>query len=151
MTYGTALRAIAECRTRGLIVKRPRTPTGKSFSLHPSPQLLHAWQEYARRARSLLAASFNVNESPSTQSDYFFGASYGQRGVLPLQPALDSKLQLSGDLRVLVHADPTFMAMHALKKHFQYIFGTGIQNSRAVDRPAARRDSRKRPPQAVTL
>ena len=52
-----------------------------------------------------------------------------------MQPALDNKLHLSGDLRVLVHADPTFMAMHALKKHFQNIFGTGIQTrALSIDR-----------------
>ncbi|MCP4381789.1 MAG: extracellular solute-binding protein [Hyphomicrobiales bacterium] len=135
MSYGTALRAIAACQARGLIVKRPRTPTGKSFSLHPSPRLLHRWQDYARRTRSLLAATFDPHQSNRTQSDYFFGASYSEGSVLPLQSALDRKLHLSSDLRVLVHADPTFMAMHTLKKHFQYIFGTGIQiRALSIDR-----------------
>ena len=135
MSYGTALRAIADCQARDLIVKRPRTPTGKSFSLHPSPMLLNRWQEFARRTRSLFAANFDAGNSPLTASGYFFGASYSERSVLPLQAALDSKLYLSGDLRVLVHADPTFMAMHALKKHFQNIFGTGIQNrALSIDR-----------------
>jgi len=135
MSYGTALRAIADCQARDLIVKRPRTPTGKSFSLHPSPMLLNRWQEFARRTRSLFAANFDAGNSSLTASGYFFGASYSERSVLPLQAALDNKLYLSGDLRVLVHADPTFMAMHALKKHFQNIFGTGIQNrALSIDR-----------------
>jgi len=135
MSYGTALRAIADCQARDLIVKRPRTPTGKSFSLHPSPMLLNRWQEFARRTRSLFAANFDAGNSALTASGYFFGSSYSERSVLPLQAALDNKLYLSGDLRVLVHADPTFMAMHALKKHFQNIFGTGIQNrALSIDR-----------------
>lgn len=135
MSYGTALRAISGCESRGLIVKRPRTSTGKSFSLHPSPDLLHRWQEFARRTRSLLAANVDPHGSDPAQSDYFFGASYGEGNVLPLQPALDARLHLSSNLRVLVHADPTFMAMHALKKHFQYIFGVGIQiRALSIDR-----------------
>ncbi len=135
MSYGTALRAIADCQARDLIVKRPRTPSGKSFSLHPSALLLSRWQEFVRRTRSLLAASFDGGSFVLTPADYFFGASYSDSGVLPLQPALDNRLHLSGDLRVLVHADPTFMAMHALKKHFQNIFGTGIQNrALSIDR-----------------
>lgn len=135
MSYGTALRAIADCQARNLIVKRPRTPTGKSFSLHPSSLLLTQWQEFARRARSLLAANFDVDNAAVVPSGYFFGASYSEGNVIPPQPALENKLHISGDLRVLVHADPTFMAMHALKKHFQNIFGTGIQTrALSIDR-----------------
>jgi multiple sugar transport system substrate-binding protein len=134
LSYGTALRAIADCQTRGLIVKRPRTPTGKSFSLHPSSRLLDRWQEFARRTRSLLAANFSADKS-ALMPHYFLGSSYSDASVLPLQPVLDSKLHLTGDLRVLVHADPTFMAMHALKKHFQNVFGTGIQiRALSIDR-----------------
>lgn len=134
LSYGTALRAIADCQSRGLIVKRPRTPTGKTFSLHPSPVLLDRWQEFARRTRSMLAANFSADKS-ALMPHYFLGSSYSDASVLPLQPVLDSKLHLTGDLRVLVHADPTFMAMHALKKHFQNVFGTGIQiRALSIDR-----------------
>ncbi len=45
MSYGTALRAINSMEQKGLIVKRPRTITGKSFSLHPSEKILHEWSQ----------------------------------------------------------------------------------------------------------
>jgi multiple sugar transport system substrate-binding protein len=134
LSYSTALRAIADCQERGLILKRPRTATGKSFSLQPSPALLDRWQEFARRTRSLLASNYDADKS-ANMPPYFFGASYSDGNVLPLQPVLDTKLHLPGDLRVLVHADPTFMAMSALKRHFQNIFGTGIQiRALSIDR-----------------
>lgn len=34
--YGTAIRAINAIEGRGLLIRRPRTKTGKSFSLHPT-------------------------------------------------------------------------------------------------------------------
>ncbi|MGI9503509.1 MAG: sugar ABC transporter, partial [Geminicoccaceae bacterium] len=53
LSYGTAMRGIDSLVERGLIIKRPRTSTGKSFSLHPAEKMLLEWQELARRSHSL--------------------------------------------------------------------------------------------------
>ena len=132
MSYGTALRAINSLIERGLIVRRPRTTTGKSFSLHPTELQVREWQELARRVASLLDTSLNLNGGASfCESDYFFGASYTRGNVLAPPSILNNKLSISNDLRILVHADPTFMAMHVLKKQLETIFGVGIK-SRAL-------------------
>ena len=47
------------------------------------------------------------------------------------QPVLTSKLALRRSLRTLVHADPTFMAMNGLRRHFEMMFGVQIA-SRAL-------------------
>jgi multiple sugar transport system substrate-binding protein len=132
LSYGTAVRAINGIENRGMIIRRPRTITGKSYSLHPSDKMIHEWQEYSRRINSLIGTTigFNFNGSIGT-SDYFYGASYGQGQVLPPPSVLESKLLLNRDLRLLVHADPTFMAMNVLKKQFESVFGVSI-NSRAL-------------------
>ncbi|CAN0516015.1 unnamed protein product, partial [Scytosiphon promiscuus] len=67
----------------------------------------------------------------SQGSDYVFGAAYSQGSVLPPPSIRGSKLSISNDLRSLVHADPTFMAMNVLKKQFETIFGVGVR-SRAL-------------------
>ena len=135
LSYGTALRTIKDCEARGLIVKRPRTRTGKTSSLHPTNTLLEQWQEFARRTRSILNSSFGGEFSPSEGSAYYFGSSYAAGNILPVQAALHHKLQLSGDLRLLAHADPTFMAMNALKRQFQTIFGVGVRGrALSIDR-----------------
>ena len=132
LTYGTAMRGIDSMIERSLIIRRPRTSTGKSFSLHPSEKLLTEWQELARRSQSLLGGAFSADPNQSSDTnDYFFGASYASGSVLPPPSILDAKLPIHKDLRLLVHADPTFMAMHALKKQFETIFGVGIK-SRAL-------------------
>ena len=130
--YGTAIRAIKAIEERGLIVRRPRTKTGKSFSLHPSDKLITEWQEYARRVRGAIGATLGVNAAGKGGiGDYFFGASYGDSQTIPPPTPLQSKLSLQSDLRVLVHADPTFMAMNVLKRQFEGLFGVGI-SSRAL-------------------
>ncbi len=132
LSYGTAIRAINGIEERELIIRRPRTATGKSYSLHPSDKLIREWQEFARRVGSLMGSTIGLNAGGSnTNSDYFFGASYRQGQVLPPPSVLEAKLPLQRDLRLLVHADPTFMAMHVLKKQFESMFGVGI-HSRAL-------------------
>ena len=132
LSYGTTMRAIEAIEKRGLLVRRPRTPTGKSFSLHPSDKLICEWQELARRARSLVGGRIGAAPAGGEYDrDYFFGASYGDGNVLPPPSVMLTPLPIGRDLRLLVHADPTFMAMHVLKKQFESIFGVGIR-SRAL-------------------
>ena len=112
--------------------RRPRTSSGKSYSLHPSDKLIREWQEYARRVHALVTSTIGLNDTGvGPAQDYFFGASYNQGSVIPPSGVLASKLPLQRDLRILVHADPTFMAMHVLKKQFEAIFGVTIK-SRAL-------------------
>jgi len=132
LSYGTSIRAISSIEDRGLLVRRSRTDTGKSFSLHPSEKLILEWQEYARRVHSLLDSTIGLSSKLGQKSsDYFYGSSYNSGSILSPPSVLSSKLSLNKQLRILVHADPTFMAMHVLKKQFESILGVPIQ-SRAL-------------------
>lgn len=119
---GTAHRMIEAMVDDGMIAKRPRSRSGKTFSLHPSPKLIRNWLDYVRRTKSLLGTAFGLAEG----MDYFFGASYLSAGTIPPLPVMQDKLSLPGKLRVLIHADPTFMAMQKLKRQFEMHFGVDI-------------------------
>lgn len=54
--YTTAVRRIDHMLDEGLLVKRPRTSTGKSFALHPSAELVSRFDTYARSIERLLTA-----------------------------------------------------------------------------------------------
>ena len=130
--YGTAIRAIRSIEERGLLIRRPRTRTGKSFSLHPSVKLIDEWQEYARRIRGAIGGTLDVGGSGQTEiGDYYFGASYARSNTIPPPTPFATKLKLRRGLRVLAHADPTFMAINVLKRQFESLFGIRI-NSRAL-------------------
>jgi multiple sugar transport system substrate-binding protein len=130
LSYGTAIRTIDAMLKRGFIVKRAKTDTDRSFSLHPSLDLLARWQKFARIAEDLVRAQFALEPAggrflrskPSPRPD---------SSVVPPLPVLNTKLPLGRALRVLVHADPTFMAMNALRKHFEMVLGVPI-TSRAL-------------------
>jgi multiple sugar transport system substrate-binding protein len=132
MTYGTAMRALEGIETRSLVLRRPRTSTGKSYSLHPSEKLMTEWQELSRRLTSLVGArKHSSSKDKLMENEYFFGSSYANSQVLAPPSPLTTKLPINKGLRRLVHADPTFMAMNALKKQFESIFGVDI-HSRAL-------------------
>lgn len=128
---GTAHRMIENMVARGLIQRRPRTASGKTFSLHPSPELFRQWLEYARRMKSLVGTAFGLPGG----TDYFFGASYLSGSIIPPLPVMREKLKLGGALRLLLHADPAFLAMQKVKQQFEVHFGVPIEvRALSIDR-----------------
>ena len=128
LTYGTAMRTIEDLLKRGFVVKRAKTDTDRSFSLHPSRDLLARWQDFSRLAEELVRQFSSETTSHSVPRPR--SAKPDPRLVPPL-PVLNIKLPLGRALRVLVHADPTFMAMNTLRRHFEIILGVPI-TSRAL-------------------
>ena len=134
LTYGTAMRAIEFMLADGMIVKRPKTTTGKSFSLHPSEELLARWQRFTWQYNefSRLNLEPSIAESgrkPRTRSREEIGA------ILSPPAVLTTKLPLRQGLRVLVHADPTFMAMRSFKRQQEMMLGVPIASKAlSIDR-----------------
>ncbi|PQO22270.1 sugar ABC transporter substrate-binding protein [Rhodobacteraceae bacterium WD3A24] len=132
--YATALRRLGEMVDHGLVEYRPRTKSGRSFSLHPSPRLLDAWMRLSGRMRRITAQAFGVNDTAEAR-DYYFGGSYLAAHSIQPPQVLPEPLTLQGGLRILVHGDPTFMVMETLKRQFEQIIGTKIhQRAFSIDR-----------------
>ena len=128
LSYGTALRTIDDLVRRGLIVRRERTFSGRSQSLHPSAMLLAGWRHFAYSGDALMRGTLRKEALPKPRRS-------APSAVLPPPAVLDTKLRLGRGLRVLVHADPTFMAMLNLKRQFEMIMGTGIESrAHSIDR-----------------
>ncbi len=134
--YATAVRKLADLTASGLIEQRPRSKTGKSFSLHPSGALLNAWIQLGDRVRRLAVQSFVPESHSAPASEYYFGGSYMQGKALIQPPSvLPHPLTVPGGLRILVHGDPTFMVMENLKRQFEQMVGTKInQRAFSIDR-----------------
>jgi multiple sugar transport system substrate-binding protein len=133
--YATANRRLKEMVASGLIEQRPRTQSGKSFSLHPSEKLLEQWMQLSGRVERLAEAQFGGRERAPTTKDYYFGGSYLSAQSIPPLKVLPEPLKVSGGVRVLVHGDPTFMVMDNLKRQFEQVIGTQIhQRAFSIDR-----------------
>ncbi|MFT5869928.1 MAG: multiple sugar transport system substrate-binding protein [Paracoccaceae bacterium] len=133
--YATARRKLVELQDAGLIEQRSRTKTGKSFSLHPTAELMARWSRVADRVCRLTRAHLDIEVGQTNGADYYFGGSYmGGQSIQPPQ-VLPQPLTLPGGLRILVHGDPTFMVMENLKRQFEQVIGTKInQRAFSIDR-----------------
>lgn len=145
MSYGTALRTIDAMTGRGMIVRRERTASGRSHSLHPSSDLLRCWREFAFRGEKLIKTALLDDPPPRANRSRSEDAL-----LLPPPAVLTSKLQLGKGLRVLVHSDPTFMAMLNLKRQFEMILGTSIE-SRALSIDRLREELIRNSERAVSM
>lgn len=133
--YATASRRLKEMLNAGLIEQRPRTKTGKSFSMHPSETLIDQWAQFSSRVGRLAAGRFGAGQAQSETEDYYFGRSYMEAKSIPPLQVLPEPLKLAGGLRVLVHGDPTFMVMDNLKRQFEQSIGAQIhQRAFSIDR-----------------
>ena len=133
--YATARRKLAEMQEAGLVEQRPRTRTGKSFSLHPSAKLMQDWSQLSDRILRMARHRIGTTPDAAKGAEYYFGGSYQEgRSIQPPQ-VLPEPLALPGGLRILVHGDPTFMVMESLKRQFEQVVGTKIsQRAFSIDR-----------------
>lgn len=133
--YATANRRLKEMVEAGLIEQRPRTNTGKSFSMHPSEKLLEQWIQLSGRVRRLAESQFGGPVHSNESRDYFFGGSYQAAQSIPPLRVRTEPLKVPGGIRVLVHGDPTFMVMDNLKRQFEQVIGEKItQRAFSIDR-----------------
>lgn len=126
MSYGSAMRMIDRLRASDLVMIRPRTRSGRSFSLHPADELLRRWSLLSRQLQEHLA-SF-VAESALSRPR---GIATAHERIIGAPVVLDRRLDAGSSLRLLLHADPTFTAMNTLKRQVELILGTPI-SSRAL-------------------
>lgn len=133
--YATAMRKLRVMIDGGLIEQRPRTRTGRSFSLHPSPKLIADYTRLAERVARLCEARFAGVQADPAAAEYFFGGSYMAGHAIGAPAVLTQPIQLPGGLRGLVHGDPTFMVMKDLKRQFEHILGCEThQRAFSIDR-----------------
>lgn len=133
--YATANRRLNDMIEAGLIDQRPRTRSGKSFSMHPSEKLLREWTQLSGRLRRMTQNHLGTQAGAGEPQDYFYGGSYLANPQIPPLQVLSAPLRLAGGLRVLVHGDPTFMVMENLKRQFEQVIGTQInQRAFSIDR-----------------
>ena len=123
--YATAMRRLGEMDSAGLLERRARSRSGRSFSIHPSQKLVDAVAAMAARVRLLSCRHFG-DEARVSHEHYFLGSYRTNANINPPR-ILPRALSLPGGLRVLAHADPTFMVMDNLKRQFEQVIGARIQ------------------------
>lgn len=136
MSYGSAMRMLGQLEKSGLLLKRPRTKSGRSFSLHPSEELLRRWSMFSRQLRDGIGNFHAESQVPDDAPD--LQDAPGDDTVVGPPTVLVEPLSLGSAVRLLLHADPTSAALDSLRKQLELILGTSVR-SRALSIDPLRR------------
>ena len=125
--YGTAMRRIGDLIQQGLLIKRPRSKTGKSFSLHPTRQLIAEFETFAMQFKAMVGTTFGFGDGDGAMNDFFFGGYYMASRILPYPNAMRSGVGYDRTVRILCPIDPTFRTLSRLSSNLEEMCGTNFE------------------------
>jgi len=123
ISYGTAQRRIHALMDQGLIVKKARSGTNKSFYLLPSDGLSALLAGYVTEIKSLLARTVGLRGEQNAEDFYFGGADYGREFAAPASLQLHHA-RTGEPLKFLLNDDNYFAAMRNMWSDYRNNLGT---------------------------
>ncbi len=122
--YATAMRRIGELFAAGLICRRPRGPTGRSFAVEPTPELLQRVERFATIVKARVGETLGLtDDAPAT---YYFGGSYLAARIIPAPARADLGVG-SRPMRLLLKRQPSFNAMVRLRGTLEQLANCRIE------------------------
>ena len=109
--YTTSRRLVARLIAEGHIVRVPRTRSGKTYALHPSPELAASFRKYAAEIKSLIARTLGMRPTKETEDDYYFGGTPSLSQTMLPRNLFQKQYTENLELRFLLCDDNYFMAM----------------------------------------
>lgn len=125
--YGTAMRRISDLIEEGHLHKRPRSKSGRSFSLHPTTKLITEFESFAMQLKSVVGTTFGFNTGDSEIGDFYFGGYYMASRILPYPTAMRTGIGTGKTVRILGPEDPTFKTLHQFKSSLDEFCGGTIE------------------------
>src|SRR5262245_12973980 len=126
VAYATALRRLSALVHAGLIVRRPRTRTGRSFSLHPSAQLIARVEQFAAHVKRVTGEALGARGEGRGAAGYYFGGAYLAARIIPPPAALAPRLAPAERVRLRAFFDQTFLIMRQQRAALRRMTGAGF-------------------------
>lgn len=125
--YGTAMRRISELIDEGLLHKRPKSRSGKSFSLHPTRKLIAEFESFAMQLKAMVGNTFGFTTGDGEMGDFYFGGYYMASRTLPYPNAMRTGVGVDRTIRILSPVDPTFKTLSEFSSNLDGLCGTNIE------------------------
>ncbi|ETX30380.1 ABC transporter substrate-binding protein [Roseivivax isoporae] len=125
--YGTAMRRITELTDEGYLLRRPRSKSGKSFSLHPTRRLIEEFESYALQTKALVGKTFGFNTGEGELGDFYFGGGYMASRILSYPAAMRAGIGFENKVRILSPVDPTFKTLSDFSSNLNELCGTEVE------------------------
>lgn len=125
--YGTAMRRITELLEEGMLIKRPKSKSGKSFSLHPSRKLISEFESFAMQLKAMVGNTFGFTTGDGEIGDFYFGGYYMASRILPYPNAMRAGVGVGRTFRILSPIDPTFKTLSEFSSVLDELCGTNVE------------------------
>ncbi len=127
--YGTAMRRISELMDEGLLLRRPRSKTGKSFSLHPTRELIAQFEVFAGEFKRTVGETFGFTdgENEGIEGGFYFGGHYMTSRILSYPNAMRVGIGKERTIRILCPSDPTFKTLKKLSSQLNELCGAQFE------------------------
>lgn len=125
--YGTAMRRISELIDEGFLHKRPKSKSGKSYSLHPTRKLISEFESFAMQLKVMVGNTFGFTAGDGEMGDFYFGGYYMASRTLPYPSAMRAGVGVNRNFRILSPIDPTFKTLSEFSSNLDELCGTNIE------------------------
>lgn len=125
--YGTAMRRIGDLVDEGYLLRRRRSETSKSFSLHPTRKLIEEYESYALQLKALVGQTFGFSNGEGAIDDFYFGGYYMASRILSYPTAMRAGVGFDRKVRILSPVDPTFKTLSDFSSNLNELCGTNVE------------------------
>lgn len=125
--YGTAMRRIGDLIEEDFLRKRPRSRSGKSFSLHPTRKLVAEFEAFALQLKAMVGQTFGFTTGEQPIEDFYFGGYYMASRILSYPVAMRASVGIDKTVRILSPIDPTFRTLADVSANLSELCGTNVE------------------------
>ncbi len=124
LPFATGLRKVNRLIKEKKLIKRSKTKSGKSFSIHPSGELIKEFTEYLLLIKNEFASQLGFNE---IDNNFYFGTSLSAGNIIPAPTVITNQNKKFKRIRFLSNDNPTFKVIQNNLDFFEYIFDCKIE------------------------
>ncbi len=123
----TAIRKIKKLIKKKIIIQKPRTTTGKTFSLHPSEKLYLSFTNYLEQIKEHIALSLGYENKKN--NNFYFGTSLLSANIIPKPTQINLNCDANEVISILFNDNQTFKIIKRNKKYIENLLGLKLDIS----------------------
>ena len=124
LPFATGLRKVNKLIKEKKLIKRSKTKSGKSFSIHPSGDLIKEFTEYLLLIKNEFASQLGFG---GIDNNFYFGTSLSPGNIIPAPTVITNQSKKFKRIRFLSNDNPTFKVINKNLDFFEYIFDCQIE------------------------
>lgn len=124
LPFATGLRRVKKLIQEKKLIQRSKTKSGKSFSIHPSNNLIKEFTDYLLSIKKEVALNLGYSDF---NDNYFFGTSLSAGNIIPAPNVIINQNKKYKKINFLANDNPTFKVINKNIDFFEYILDCEIE------------------------